>query len=195
MLANVSEPSVSRLPYLAAIQHPGNCGVDELLREVACRLKQAGYRVGGVIRAEEQRDGRHRCDMSLEELTSGQSVYISQQLGTGSQGCRLDTAALEKVVGMVDTTLENGNLDILFINKFGKREADGGGFNATIGQAVLAGVPVLVTLNQDFSSTWHQFCGGEGQILEASQDCVLEWLAQCLPKTCDDHGVFPKVQS
>ena len=166
---------------LAAIQHSSDPETDTLLADVARRLKRGGYRVGGVVQSNvPQSDGR-RCDMVLEELTSRQTVCISQQQGPGSRGCRLDSAALEHAVGLVDASLQDG-LDVLVLNRFGKQEAEGRGFATTIAKAVDANVPILIAVKRDYAEAWHQFCGEEGQVLKADRRAVDQWIdASLLP--------------
>jgi uncharacterized protein DUF2478 len=165
---------------LAAIQRSEQIDVDRLLSDVARQLKQKGYRVGGAIRSNEPKPGVHRCDVVLEELVSGQNVALGQELGPESRGCQLDPAALEQVAGLVDTSIEGG-LDILILNKFGKRETEGAGLCGAIAQAASAEIPVLVSVGQDHLAAWREFCGGEGQILAPDQASIMNWLTDNLP--------------
>ena len=167
---------------LAAIQRSEQSDADRVLTDVARQLKQKGYRVGGAIRSNEPKPGVHPCDVVLEELVSGENVALAQELGSKSQGCQLDPARLEQVAGMVDTTLDDG-LDILILNKFGKREAEGAGLCGTIAKAASAEIPVLVSVGPDHLAAWHAFCGGEGQMLDPDQDAVMTWLTDTLAAT------------
>ncbi len=168
----------ARLP-LAAIVHAGEAGIDGLISEIARDLRAAGYRVGGVAQSNVEVPGECRCDMSLEELTSGRVIPISQDLGSESDGCRLDPAALATMVGLVDASLERG-LDILVLNKFGKQEADGRGLRDTIARAVGAGIPVLVALNAALLPAWAEFSGGEGVTLRPDRAEIDNWLTASL---------------
>jgi len=40
----------------------------------------------------------HHCDMDIRVLPSGSDIRITQALGEGSTGCRLNLAALERFV-------------------------------------------------------------------------------------------------
>lgn len=161
---------------LAAIRHSDGSEIDRLLSSIALELKQDGYRVGGVVQSNKEKPGDCRCDMVLEELTTGQTYSISQDLGREANGCRLDVAMLTQVAAQVEASLENG-LDILVLNKFGKREVEGGGLRDAIAVAVQGGIPVVVGLNHDYENAWQQFCGGEGQILEADSATIRRWLS------------------
>lgn len=180
MTADSAERNEDRKIRLAAIRHSGGKQIDSLIGSLAHQLRDDGVRVGGAIQANVVRAQACHCDMELEELTSGRIISISQQLGVESRGCRLNDRALEQVVALVDASLRDG-LEILILNKFGKQEADGRGLRNTIAQAAAEGIPVLVGLNEAHAAAWHQFCGGEGTILEADRAAITRWLRESLP--------------
>ncbi len=164
---------------LAAILHDGDQLGDNAMSNIAGRLQDAGHRVGGVVQSNTLRPGLFHCDMELRELTSGRIFPISQNLGNKSSGCRLDSAALEHVVGLVEAAVRTG-LDILILNKFGKQEAEGKGLRNAIVLAADAGIPVLVGLNRGNCDTWIEFCGDEGRLFDINSPKVEQWLASVL---------------
>jgi nucleoside-triphosphatase THEP1 len=181
MTGDSSDGGKSPMIMLAAIQYSDGDRFDRLISLIASRLKRRGYRVGGVIQSNVMPPGECRCDMLLEELTTGQVHRISQQLGPGALGCRLDTSIFENVAARVEASLLEG-LDILVVNKFGKQEAEGRGLRDAIANAVTAGIPVLVGLNRAYVSAWCEFCGGQGQFIEADEAAVNAWLEGHLPE-------------
>jgi hypothetical protein len=66
--------------------------------------------------------------MELTVLPRGPALCISQDLGAGARGCQLDPGALERAVARVDMSLAEDAPELLIVNKFGKREAEGHGF-------------------------------------------------------------------
>jgi nucleoside-triphosphatase THEP1 len=180
MTGNSSDGGTNPTISLAAVQHSGGGEIDRLMSLIARRLKRRGYRVGGIVQSNVLQPGQCRCDMLLEELTTGHVHQISQQLGPGSRGCRLDVSTFENVAARVEASLCEG-LDILLVNKFGKQEAEGGGLRDTIANAVAAGIPVLVGLNRAYAPAWQEFCGGEGQLIEAGEAPITAWLNDHLP--------------
>ncbi len=167
---------------LAAVLHSGDQKGDRLISTIADKLKSQGYGVGGVVQSNIVQPGQCRCDMVLEELTTGQSISISQNLGNQSRGCRLNPAALEHIVGIVEASIRNG-LDILILNKFGVQEVEGNGLRNAIAIAADADIPVLVGLNRANIEAWNEFCGGEGQLFEANASDVEGWLYSILPSS------------
>ena len=165
---------------LAAIERTGEADVDVLLNDVAQQLKQRGYRVGGAVRSNEPKPGDHPCDVVLRDLVSGETIPLAQNPSFESSGCQLDTAALEQVAGLVGSSLDRG-VDILIVNKFGKREAEGAGLTGAIAQAVSAEIPVLVSVNKEQVAAWQSFCGGEGKVLSPDAASIMTWLSDKLP--------------
>ena len=179
---NSTENSTEKAPsnsLLAAIMHSGDQQGDNQVRAIADRLMSQGYRVGGVVQSNIVQPDQCRCDMVLKELISGQEVPISQNLGNHSQGCRLDSAALDHVAGLVEASFDH-NPEILILNKFGKSESEGGGLRNAIALAVTANIPVLVGLNRASIEAWNEFCGGDWQLLEANDRDVENWLGSVL---------------
>ncbi len=174
-----SENDLEPDTQLAAILYDADQLGDNAIADIARRLQDNGHRVGGVVQCNIQRPGLCRCDMELRELTSGRVFPISQNLGNQSSGCRLDSAALEHVVGLVEAAVRSG-LDILILNKFGKQEAEGKGLRNAIVLAADAGIPVLVGLNRDKCDSWIEFCGDEGRLFEINSPQVDQWLASVL---------------
>ena len=164
---------------LAAIQHSGDRRIDDLIASIVGQLKRQGLRVGGVVQSNVEQAGQRRCDMRLEELTTGRVVSISQRLGPQSRGCRLNNVALDQIVAIVEASLGD-DLDILILNKFGRQEAEGKGLRTAVAHAAAAGIPVLVGLNRAYAADWREFCEGEGQLLEPETAAVASWLDACL---------------
>ena len=117
--------------------------------------------------------------MLLEELSSGRKLPISQRLGPESVACRLDGAALEEVVHLVERSLAEAP-DILILNKFGRQESEGKGLRQAIAHALEMGVPVLVGLNRSYLSAWQDFAGEEGELLATDYDAIMRWCAEAL---------------
>lgn len=160
-----------RLAYVSA---DARGATDALLFELAVRLRHEGMRLAGAVQQNiEQKEGA-RCMMTLRLLPDGPEHCISQELGTGAQGCRLDPGALENVAAEVADRLASG-ADLLVVNKFGQREAEGRGLAPLIGEAMAAGIPVLAGLNPAMVPAFAEFTGGLGEPLPASLPAILDW--------------------
>ncbi len=80
---------------LAGIPAADEGQVDRVLSDLAARLERCGVRLAGAVQSDIERQNQCRCDMVLQILGSGSRHPISANLGPLSQGCRLDSEALE----------------------------------------------------------------------------------------------------
>jgi len=157
------------------IYDPGQgAEVDVILGTVADALRRTGLRLGGAIQLNSDDGNRCTCDMSLEDLYSGRRVEISENRGPLARGCRLDPRGLEETVGLVEASIERG-IDILIVNKFGKREAEGKGFRNAIEAALARGAPVLVAVSGTSLEAWDTFVEGLDERLILDQGAAIAW--------------------
>jgi len=150
-------------------------GTDLLLQEVAQFALKRGLRACGIVQINTECEADGPCDMDVQVLPGGPVIRISQSLGRGAQGCRLDSQALEDAAGQVAASLEKG-ADLLIINKFGRSEAEGGGMRDVIAQAIANDVPVLVGLNAVNEAAFEEFSGGLAHKLPSEPEPVRNWL-------------------
>ncbi len=153
---------------------PGRGDTDMILFQLAQRVMQAGLTPCGTVQINTDHAEGGRCDMDVQVLPRGPVVRISQSLGKTARGCRLNPSALEKTVALTEAELRAG-ADLLIVNKFGKHEAEGRGFRATIGEAMALGVPVLVGLNQLNRAAFFEYVGDLGAELPPQIDCLEAW--------------------
>ncbi|OWY12411.1 hypothetical protein B6V73_18180 [Thioclava sp. JM3] len=159
---------------IAAIESPGRGDADFMMARFARQTISRGLRVCGVVQVNIDRPQSHACDMDIQVLPNGPVLSISQALGAGSRGCRLDPRALETSVAAVSRSLADG-ADLLVVNKFGKMEAQGRGFRPVIAEAISRGIPVLVGINGLNGPAYDAFTGGYGCRLPFSIDAISNW--------------------
>jgi uncharacterized protein DUF2478 len=169
---------------LAFITAEGRGETDRLLSEAAAWLAANGQTVTGVVKVlGNEVPGDHHCDMDLRVLPDGPEIRITQSLGKGSQGCRLDPAGIAAAVAAVETTGTQG-ASILIVNKFGPQEAEGRGFCAAIGAAMADGVPVLVGVSKGTQAAFEKFADGMAETLPADANSIRNW---AMPETGDSN--------
>lgn len=165
------------LGYVTTTEHGAG---DELLLSVAEVLQSRGWRLAGAVQINTETGTDRACDMDLLVLDGVQTIRISQNLGSLSRGCRLDAAALETAVGLVEKTMDAG-VHLLIVNKFGKQEADGRGFRPLIGRALTEGVPVLTAVAATKREAFDSFAAGVGAELPYDIETVLAWCQAVCP--------------
>lgn len=153
---------------------PGRGDTDLILQQVALAMIGEGFCPAGTAQINTERAGTEPCDMDVVVLPTGPRICISQSLGPGARGCRLNPEALESAVSLVQSRLPSS--DCLIVNKFGKHEADGRGFRPVIAEALTAGLPVVVGLNDLNAPAFEDFCGGLAERLNPLPDAIVNWL-------------------
>ena len=160
---------------IAYTMEPSRGGTDLLLAAVATELAASGFSVCGTVQINSDREDCTGCDMDVRVLPDGPTIRISQSLGKGSKGCRLDPSALELAVGHTKESLANG-ADVLIINKFGKHEAQGRGFREVIAEALSQDIPVIVGLNQLNEQTFKDFTSEVAVSLPPNIKSAMSWV-------------------
>ncbi|MEX3009719.1 DUF2478 domain-containing protein [Hoeflea sp. TYP-13] len=166
--------SVNSAYPLAAIHFGKDMFVDGVLIETVQALQAEGFRIGGFVQRETP-DPKSCCAIThVEDVMTGKRHRISQALGAGSKGCRLDPQALAAISGGLLELLEEG-VDLIVLNRFGKGESDGQGLRAVIEKALDLGVPVLTAVRDTYAPAWEEFSGEFAATLPMDATAVIEW--------------------
>lgn len=158
---------------LAYVTLHGRGLIDDCLSEVVALLQARGARLSGTVRALPVDHHAHPCDMDVRVLPDGPLYRISQALGAGSHGCRLDGGVIETLAVEVEARVAGSEL--LVINKFGKQESLGRGLRPAIVKALDLGIPVLVGVNGLNLPEFEAFAGGAAERLDADPEIILRW--------------------
>lgn len=143
----------------------------ERMQALARLLAARGLRLGGAVQVNSG-GGDCTCDMELSVLGAETApIRISQALGPGSRGCRLDPDALERAVALALSALAGA--DLVLVNKFGKQESLGRGFRELIAESLGQGIPVLTAVAPDYLPAFLDFTGGEATLLD--WDTAADW--------------------
>jgi len=152
--------------------------IDRLLSETAERLLSEGMRLSGVVKIlEDDPKYAHACDMDLRVLPDGPFISITQSLGEGSTGCRLDPAGISEAVAAVEQR-QAAQTDLFILNKFGPQEADGHGFCGAIGDTLARDIPVLVGVGTASRAAFDKFAEGLAEPLAPNVDSIYKWCCQ-----------------
>jgi hypothetical protein len=163
--------------HLAYVMTETRGTTDRLLTLFSRQLIERGSRLAGVAQTNTECADSSLCDMDVQVLPNGPTIRISQSLGTGSRGCRLDPAALEQAVALVMDSLDN-DPHLLVVNKFGKHEAEGRGFRPLVGEALMRGIPVLAGVNTLNHDAFIEFTQGIGTRLDADPEALDNWFSE-----------------
>ncbi len=157
--------------------------IDALLSEAAGKLEAEGLRLSGAVKVTEHSEaGDHHCDMDLRILPSGPEIRITQSLGEGASGCRLDPAGIVAAVAAVEKN-DLAAIDMFVLNKFGPQETEGRGFCDAIAGALEHDIPVLVGVGKNCQTAFDTFVGGMAEHLPPESDAIYDWCKAALLKS------------
>lgn len=148
---------------------------DRCLADLARRLDAAGLAFAGAVQINVARTDGQPDDMDLRIIGTDRVIRISQSLGPGSAGCRLNASALEEAAGLVGVMLDSGAPRVMLLNRFGRQEAEGRGFRPLIGRALGEGVAVLIAVGADYVDAFEAFAGDMTECLPADAARLLDW--------------------
>ena len=164
--------------HLAYVTIQGRGLVDDCLSEAVALMEGRGLRLSGTVRAMPVNHRAHPCDMDIRVLPDGPLTRISQALGAGSRGCRLDPGRIESL--SLDVEARVPGSDLLVVNKFGKQECQGRGLRPAILKALDLGIPVLVGVNGLNLPDFLTFAAGAAVALDPDPRAVLAWAAEAV---------------
>lgn len=160
---------------LASVTARGRGTTDRLLSGVVARLTQDRLRVLGALRAADADSAPGSCDSDLLLLPGGPLVRIAQDLGSGSQACRMDSGALQEAAGLASARLAGQGADLVVLNRFGLSEAEGRGFRALIAEAIAREIPVLIGVSDTHRTAFEQFADGMAEVLPPEAEAIVGW--------------------
>ncbi|WP_158259900.1 DUF2478 domain-containing protein [Phyllobacterium phragmitis] len=128
---------------ITAIVYSNGSEFETFLLEATATMAGEGMRLAGLVQHSRSKPGRTRCDMHLRDLSTGKLYGISEDRGPHARGCVLDTDRLLHACAAAELALSS-QTDLLVLCKFGKTEAEGGGFRSLIVKALELPVPVLI---------------------------------------------------
>ncbi|ACA19966.1 conserved hypothetical protein [Methylobacterium sp. 4-46] len=146
---------------------------DAVLAEVVRRLAGAGYRVGGLLQFRRGGTPSRCASLFLEEIGSGRRVEIFESRGGAARGCRLTTCGLAEGAAWLAAAVA-AEPELLFVNRFGRQEAEGRGLRAETA-AIVAGIPSVVPVSEALLPAWRAFAGEEDAVMPPDADRIEAW--------------------
>ena len=169
------ELSSEHVRSVAAIVYSNEAYPDAIFKTLVSRCRARGLSLVGVLQHQVFEGADRRCDVFLEDLTSGHRTALFEDRGAGASGCRLDEAALAEATARVEGSLEHAP-NLLVLNKFGKVECEGGGLRDLIASAIDRGIPVVIGVPRRNLDAWRNFAGEFAVELSDRAGEVERWL-------------------
>jgi hypothetical protein len=159
---------------LAAVVFENGDTANGIMTDFALALGASGVRLGGFVQISEDTDNCGCKDTYVLDLETGVRTKILQDLGTGSQGCRVDPAALAVIGQLVANALAH-RPELVIINRFGRLESEGKGLRDEIASAALSGIPTLVCVSTRYLDGWREFATDLGKELTCTPEALADW--------------------
>ena len=121
----------------------------------------------------------HHCDMDVRVLPNGPEIQITQSLGEGSTGCRLNLAGIAEAVAKVEQS-DIAGAGLFVLNKFGPQEAEGHGLCEAIGAALEHGIPVLVGVGKGSHAALEGFVDGMAEAPPPEPEAIYGWCKKAM---------------
>jgi len=169
-----SEASSPSVPLLTALVYPQDKYPALAFEALVTSCRSCGLSLAGVLQHVVDVTPGRRCDVLLEDLTTGRRTPIFEDRGAGAGGCRLDEAALADVAVRIERDLDRSP-DVLVLNKFGKAECDGGGLIELIANAMDRNITVVIGVPQSNLPAWRSFAGNLAGELPADSRQIERW--------------------
>jgi hypothetical protein len=170
------KPSSSRAQRLVAIVYPDNVYPGAAFEALVAQCRGAGLSLAGVLQHLVDETPERRCDVVLEDLSTGDRTPIFEDRGAGAAGCRLDEGALAAAAARIEGSLESAP-NVLVLNKFGKAECAGGGLLDLIAKAMDRNVTVVIGVPKSNLEAWRGFAGDFAVELSSDVSEIAQWVA------------------
>jgi len=168
-----STPQARRV---AAIVYTDNAYPGPSFEALVRLCRDRGLALAGVLQHQTCAAPDRRCDVVLEDLTTGHRTAIFEDRGAGASGCRLDEGALTEATARVEGNLADG-VDLLVLNKFGKAECGGGGLVDLMANALDRGIASIIGVPRSNLNAWREFAGDCAIELSDDIDEIGRWIA------------------
>jgi hypothetical protein len=168
------------LDHIAVVAYGRTTRPDRALAEAVRRLEARGLRVEGLTQQPKASDTSACALLFVEDIASGRRVPIFENRGAQARGCRLDAGGLATAAAWLRDAIAR-RPDVLFVNRFGRQEADGRGLYGEIAEAISAEIPIVVAIGEAVMPRWRTFSGGSGSPLPNDADVIELW---CMNAAC-----------
>jgi hypothetical protein len=145
-----------------------------LLASFAARVKTQGFKVAGLVEVATRCDESGCGQLAVRDLSTGDLIPISQNLGPGSTACNLDPGGLAAACAAVERAIASG-ADLVVLSKFGKQEAARGGLYDAFRAAFAAGLPIATAVSPAVAHDWLAFVGEYSEFVDAATDSLDAW--------------------
>jgi hypothetical protein len=164
----------------AAIVYDDGVAVGLLLHTFAAELASSGVRVGGVLELSGDAPGCGPASpLRVSDVASGETFSLCTH-DAGRRACAPDPARMAEIGSRMSRARSCG-AEVVFLTRFGRREAAGLGFSPHHRIASDGDVPVLTAVPRSLSGNWIAFHGGAATLLDSRLWVLRDWWRDLSP--------------
>jgi Protein of unknown function (DUF2478) len=158
----------------AAVVYDDGVAVASLLRVFAAELEEAGIALGGVLEGTPDGPGcGPGAAPEVSDALTGETIALCRQDSRG-RSCSPDAVAAA-AVGRRMTLAWSRGAELVFLTRFGRREAAGQGFYEEHKVAGDGDSAVLTAVPRGLADRWLAAHGGTGTLLDARLWVLRQW--------------------
>jgi hypothetical protein len=162
---------------LAVIVHNSGDPIEQAFAGARDRLAGRPHtRIAGVVPRNGAPHSNGRLSFWLDDISRGDSIALSQDLGPGATSCILNPDGLATARVRLAEAITT-RPDLLLFGRFAKEELAGRGIREEIGLAVAEGIPALVAVERTMLPGWIEFAGDDWTELSVDVDGIVAWYA------------------
>ena len=173
----VSEKSASL--QIGAIHLSEEGAIDNVLRDTVESCRRQGYNVHGYLQHTGNTNDCACPDLFLSNIADGKQIPITQDLGQGALGCRIDSNALAKANTLIEKQLDE-SVNLLVLNRFGRCESQGTGLRSLIEKGCLYSIPILIAVRPKYMDQWLEFVGDYSKPISQDAEAIRSWCEEAL---------------
>ncbi len=176
------------------------CELDARLWKATLTLREMGVNVIGALVQQNEKGAadQEREELNIQIIPTGQVINIFLPEKCARIGCRLNREAFQTVVDAVyslTAQLPDNGKAVIFLNRFGKEEAEGGGYHKIFELALDKNIPVIVGVgNNSSSKKGHDFREAWGKYIEGTTGVYLESYSEII-EWCARNDIIPHTSS
>ncbi len=174
---SVPMDGAKKVKCLAALVFETSQSVNDVMAAFAAALAAQGKRLGGVIQVRADTKDVDCQEVHVLDLSTGARIPILQNLGSLSQSCRADSAALADAAAIIRQSLSL-KPDLIFINRFGRLETEGKGMREEIGAVAASGIPVIIGVSSRYLDAWRDYADDLSTEVPCSLSALEAWWAK-----------------
>lgn len=176
-----AEPDLSSGFLIAALTGASSQEIQNALRGVARRWSTRGTRIIGLVEVDARIAGPNRWAARLQNLQSGKTYPLFQNLGPNSVSCHLDGAGIVAACADLCQQMTQG-CDLVVLSKFGQLEALRSGLLDAFVLAVELDIPILTAVAPAYHAAWHAFSAPLSVSMPPDEERLDQWWREAQAK-------------